>query len=87
MKVLLFAVAREATGGRGEIDRPLRGGADLSLAELLQELGDAYPELRRVLAHARVAVNGTYLGTGSGTGRRRLEDRDEVAILPPYSGG
>lgn len=86
MKVLLFAGAREAAGGRGAIDRPLADGSDLPLSQLLRELEAAYPALGRVLAHARVSVNGEYVA-GPRVERRALVDGDEVAILPPYSGG
>lgn len=84
MKVLLFSSAREAAGGASEIDWPWAFDRP-TLRSLLEDLEDAYPALRRVLPHARLAVNGSYVRPPLGS--VRLERSDEVAILPPYSGG
>jgi molybdopterin converting factor small subunit len=77
--VLLFAGAREAAGtGRA------RARADgRTVTELLDELVSAYgTELEAVLATCAIWVNGS-----PATGSTRLVHRDEVAVLPPVSGG
>jgi molybdopterin converting factor small subunit len=83
MKVLLFASAREAAAGRGSVEVPLPGKGAM-LGEVLEELVRGHPPLRRVLASCRFALNGAYLEDG---GTRRLHNGDELAVLPPYSGG
>ena len=84
MRVLLFAQAREAAGGMPLLRRnpPSR---DPSLGGLLRELQDEFPALRALLPRCRFAVNGTYLE--GDPARHPLSVTDEVAILPPYSGG
>ena len=77
----LFATAREAAGTDRIEWPPAPGG--LEIAALLSELSVRYPQLRPVLAHSRLARNGTYLTRRSG----RLRPGDELAIHPPYSGG
>lgn len=85
MKVLLFASAREAAGGRSELSWSPGGRGEATLRDLIADLRAHYPRLSRVLRTSRIAVNGTYV-PGDGA-RVRLRPRDEVAILPPYSGG
>ncbi len=74
-----FAAAREAAGrGTDEFD------AD-SLGELLSDAGARFgPTWTAVLATARVWVNGDEAPDGAST---RLSDGDEIAVLPPVSGG
>jgi molybdopterin converting factor small subunit len=84
MRVLLFARAREAAGGRAILRRDIPAD-DPSLAGLLGELRREFPALAPLLPRCRFAVNGTYL-EGS-PARLTLKPCDEVAILPPYSGG
>ena len=78
----LFASAREAAG-RGvdqyDVDANPTVGAVLAAA------GAAYgPTFVAVLATARVWVNGDEPAAGRAT---QLADGDEVAVLPPVSGG
>jgi molybdopterin synthase sulfur carrier subunit len=75
----LFAQARE-TAGRGRDERDAQ-----PLGALLDELRVAYgAEFARVLATSRVWINGEEPPAGDAT---VLRDGDEVAILPPVSGG
>ncbi|MDO8391450.1 MAG: MoaD/ThiS family protein [Actinomycetota bacterium] len=73
----LFAGAREAAGtGQASFD-------GTTVADVLTAAVDAYGEpFRSVLAHCKVWVNGEpaelHAAVGSG---------DEVAVLPPVSGG
>jgi len=73
----LFAAAREAAGtGRDEIE----GG---NVAEVLGAACDRYGErFATVLAASRVWVNGSPAADGD-----PVRSGDEVAVLPPVSGG
>lgn len=55
---------------------------DASVADLLAHLHEAYPSLSRWRASVRVAVNGDYTAEDVA-----LHDGDEVALIPPVSGG
>lgn len=82
VRLLLFAGAREAAGtGRDEFD--LDPGA--SLEQLLTLAMERYGEpFAQVLATARAWVNGDEPALGPAT---VLGAGDEVAVLPPVSGG
>ena len=82
VRLLLFAAAREAAGrAQDEFDL----GADASLQQLLTDSVARYGDgFAQVLGTARVWVNGDEPGSGPAT---RLRDDDEVAVLPPVSGG
>jgi molybdopterin synthase sulfur carrier subunit len=79
VRLRLFARAREAAG---------TSGAELeatTLAALLAEACATYgEEFAAVLASSRVWVNGDDPVDGDAT---TLTDGDEVAVLPPVSGG
>jgi MoaD family protein len=79
VRVLLFARAREVAGRRDDtIDAT-------TLAELLVTARDRYgSEFGAVLDASRVWVNGDEPERGLAT---PLETGDEVAVLPPVSGG
>jgi MoaD family protein len=77
--VLFFASAREAA----RTGRTRARAAGRTVAELLDELVSAYgSELEAVLATCAIWVNGS-----PATGSTRLAHGDEVAVLPPVSGG
>ena len=82
VRLLLFASAREAAGrGRDEFEI----GSGASLDHLLAAAVDRYGEpFARVLATARVWVNGDEPAAERAT---VLAADDEVAVLPPVSGG
>lgn len=77
VRLRLFASAREAAGtGTDE----LRGA---TVAEVLEAATERYPiAFSGVLARSRVWVNGEPAAAGTA-----LRDGDEVAVLPPVSGG
>lgn len=79
VRVRLFASAREAAGRRDdELDaRTLRE----AIALMIERYGAAFGA---VLETARVWVNGDEPAAGLDTS---LDDGDEVAVLPPVSGG
>jgi len=73
----LFGPAREAAGvTRADIP-------GCSVAEVLQTAETRFgPAFADVVATSRIWVNGEAAGEGS-----VLSDRDEVAVVPPVSGG
>jgi molybdopterin converting factor subunit 1 len=75
--VRLFASYREAAGTR-QLDVPLPEGARVS--DLLGALAPQLPLLSR--ARGMVALNQTYVDAEAA-----LHDGDEVALIPPVSGG
>ena len=78
LQVLFFGVLRDRFGGREELAQ-FPGS---SVAELLAYYRVVAPELKELWSSIAVAVNQSYA-----TGATRLTDGDEVALLPPVSGG
>jgi MoaD family protein len=82
VRLRLFAAAREAAG-RASDDFALTDATNV--AALLRGACDRYgPEFDAVLRTSRVWVNGDEPAAGLET---VLADGDEVAVLPPVSGG
>jgi molybdopterin synthase catalytic subunit len=79
VRIKAFAGAREALGQR-ELVLDVADGATVAL--LLDRLVAERPALQPMKASLRVAVNREYAEAG-----RRLADDDEVALIPPVSGG
>jgi MoaD family protein len=82
VRLRLFAAAREAAGRAADVyelddDVSLDGALDL----MRSRYGPAFSE---VLAVSRVWLNGDDPERG---GKTALRDGDEVAVLPPVSGG
>lgn len=75
--VRLFATYREAAG-TGQLKWEIAEGA--SVSDLWRELENAYPDLPQVRPAA--AINAEYAKLDE-----MLHDGDEVAFLPPVSGG
>ena len=78
-RLVLFARAREAAGRKSdEIDAS-------TLGELLDKAVEVYgPEFKAVLDISRVWLNGNEPTDGRST---PVGPSDEVAVLPPVSGG
>ena len=79
VNVLLFAQLRDGFGG-DQLVASLPSGA--AGAELLAWLSQRNPKLAGLLGVSRLAVNCEYVPLG-----HRLQDGDEVVVLPPVSGG
>ena len=80
MKVLFFAQCRQATGCADcllQTDAPLTPGQNSGLLLL-----SAFPNLASQQKTARLARNETYLQPGE-----LLHPDDEIALIPPVSGG
>ncbi|MGE5590453.1 MAG: molybdopterin converting factor subunit 1 [Bacillota bacterium] len=75
----LFAAAADATGAR-RLDWELPDGA--TVADLRQALAERLPGLARLAPLVMVAVNREYVQPD-----HALRDGDEVALIPPVSGG
>jgi molybdopterin converting factor subunit 1 len=79
IQILFFGAAADRAGAR-QIEVPLSDQA--KLAEIWPVLTDMYPDLAPMRDTLAFAVNGEYA---------RMEDAispgDEVAVLPPVSGG
>lgn len=79
VRLRLFAAARDAAGrADDELDAETLG---VVLTTARAAYGASFAD---VLAHARVWVNGDDPADGEAT---LLADGDEVAVLPPVSGG
>ena len=77
IRVLLFAALREAAGtSRLEVEAT-------GVGSLLEQLSERFgPEFARVMAIGTVVLDGQTVGRD-----RALRPGDEVALLPPVSGG
>jgi molybdopterin synthase sulfur carrier subunit len=85
-----FARFREVVGEEAAFDLP----EGSTLADLLEEVASAHPGFERVLSELEGAggIGVTVLLNRRGADpsdlrRTVLEEGDEVAILPPFSGG
>jgi len=79
VEVLLFAAARELAGRDRVVvdvgDQPTAG-------DVLRSLGEAAPALQSLIPACRLAVDSQYVASEAA-----LEAPDEVALIPPVSGG
>jgi molybdopterin converting factor subunit 1 len=77
--VKLFARAREVVGtGEVRVELP----DDASVGRLRERLREEYPSLGGLLSRCVVAVEAEYADDGV-----VLRERDEIALIPPVSGG
>jgi sulfur-carrier protein len=79
LRVKLFAVARELADC-AEVTVALSSGA--SVADLRQAVEAELPALKHILPHALWAVDAAYAGDET-----VLDERSEIALIPPVSGG
>lgn len=78
MRILFFAHLKDVTRCA---EMELRGG-ELDSDGLWRELLAAHPGLGRFRTSVRLAKNSEYVGPEA-----RYTDTDEVALIPPVSGG
>ncbi len=78
MKLLFFSHLKSVTGC-SETTLP---GSNLSEDELWDKLMEEYPRLAPFRRCVRFACNGEYVGHDA-----RFHADDEVALIPPVSGG
>lgn len=79
VRVRLFSIAREITGSS---DLALDLGAEAVAKDVLDLLQEDHPALRKWKRSLRLAVNREYVSEN-----HRLSEGDEVAVIPPVSGG
>jgi molybdopterin synthase sulfur carrier subunit len=77
VNVLAFGIAKEIFGGAA-IEVELKESTVASLKNLLEE---KYPRLKQLAAYM-VAVNSEYANA-----MQPINSKDEIAIIPPVSGG
>lgn len=80
VKVLFFAATREMVGVSETVVE--FNQQHVTLSELKEALAERYPSLSGVLATITLAVNQQYRFENA-----ELSDGDEVALIPPLSGG
>jgi len=79
IRVMLFAVLREAAGAaETALDLPEQATAAQAAAALLEQ----FPTLRPYIPRVAFAINRSYCRPDSA-----LKDGDELALIPPVSGG
>jgi len=76
---MLFGPAADAAGAR-DVELGLPEGATLEQVDTLLE--ERFPALRPLLDRSRYAVNETFVDAG-----HPVQRGDEVAVIPPVSGG
>lgn len=79
VRILFFGILKDSAGKSAD-DLELADGS--SLRDLLQQIESQMPQLKKSLASLAMAVNEQYAGP-----ERVLQDGDEIALLPPVSGG
>ena len=79
ISILYFATVKDATGIRMEsIDL----SNDTSIREMLSKISIIYPKLKHILNNIQISVNYRVVDLNT-----VLKEGDEVALLPPISGG
>lgn len=79
--VLFFARGRELAG-QSETSVQLKDAADT--IQLVDHLLKLYPKLAQIMTTSVLSLNQEYLSTEQ---KVSLKDGDEVAVIPPVSGG
>lgn len=79
IKVLFFAVLKDKAG-RSEMNLELAEGSDITKAQ--EQIIRDIPSLKDSLHRAAFAVNQVYVKSNE-----RLNNGDELALIPPVSGG
>jgi molybdopterin converting factor small subunit len=78
VNILAFGIAKDIFGGS---TIPTELPNDATISNLKYQLEKQYPQLKK-LATYMVAVNNEYALDGD-----TIHERDEIAIIPPVSGG
>ena len=84
VRVRLFAMLR-AREGADQIEIDLDDGA--SAAQLVDHFFATRPGLDSLRPHLRLGLNGVLVGRDANLSQIRVQPDDEIALLPPASGG
>lgn len=79
VRVKLFAVAKELAG-QDELSLELPAGA--TIADLRQAAIAKVPALAKIIPHSVWALDATYAAD-----RTSIDEKSEIALIPPVSGG
>jgi molybdopterin synthase catalytic subunit/molybdopterin converting factor small subunit len=80
VRVLFFGILKESVGKSSDcLDLP---GENPAIADVLAHYGENFPELKKWFNSMAVSLNQEYSPPGT-----KLKEGDEVALLPPVSGG
>ena len=79
ISILYFATVKDATGIRME---SINLSNDTSIREMLSKISIIYPKLKHILNNIQISVNYRVVDLNT-----VLKEGDEVALLPPISGG
>lgn len=80
MEVLLFGIAKDIVG-EAQLQFSETDKVPTSVSELKRMISEAYPEFSKLTSLA-IAVNSEYANDDVA-----LKGNDEIAIIPPVSGG
>jgi MoaE-MoaD fusion protein len=79
IRLRMFAILRERSGV-SEAEMELADGTTVAAA--MEAVGRKYDKIADLLPRTAAAVNRAYAGAGD-----QLRDGDELALIPPVSGG
>jgi molybdopterin converting factor subunit 1 len=79
VKVLFFGMLKDLAGQASE---SLDLNEDATLGDLISRFAERVPQMKEMLPSVAMAVNQHYAAAD-----RKLKDGDEIALLPPVSGG
>ncbi|HAS47501.1 MAG TPA: molybdopterin synthase sulfur carrier subunit [Microscillaceae bacterium] len=79
LNIILFGIARDIVGGSSSLTLEME--ANTTVDHLMTRLQQTYPDFER-LASLMIAVNSDYA-----KGDQVLQANDEIALIPPVSGG
>ena len=84
-QVLYFASAKEAAGVASDVISLEENTTELDIPALFEKLETMHPKLKqkRIFLSVAVAINHEYVEVEDG----KIHAGDEVAIIPPVSGG
>ena len=77
-EVLFFGVAREIAGGSKTL---VKLDSGRKVEDLMSSLKRSYPDFEKLTSFV-IAVNNEYADS-----EREIQDGDEIAVIPPVSGG
>jgi len=78
INLVAFGITKDILGGR-EVEYTWEG--DHTVEGLLSDLGKKYPQLID-LSSLKVAINNEYA-----VGEQKIQETDDVVLIPPVSGG